>query len=247
MGNEWFEHFFHGIANECWRKCVSPEGTRAEVDFLEKALARRPGDRLLDVPCGGGRHALEFSRRGYRMTGLDLSAEFIAEARAADQGKQVQWICSDMRKLDRKAEFDGAFSMGNAFGYLEHSDTERFLAALSRALKPGARFILNTGAVAECLLPRFKEHEVHQIEDIKFIEHNTYDIATSCVLTEYTFERDGKAEKRPGRQCIYTAAEIQRMLARAAINIVAIHSSIEQASPQLGTNEMYFVGQKKLD
>jgi SAM-dependent methyltransferase len=179
------------------------------------------------------------------MTGLDISAEFIAEARAADADKRVEWICSDMRKLDRKADFDGAFSMGNSFGYLEHADTERFLAALSRALKPGARFVLNTGSVAECLLPRFKEHEVHQIDDIKFIEHNTYDIAASCVVTEYTFERHGQSEKRPGRQYLYTAAEIQRMLATAGFQMTAIHSSIEERPPQLGRDEFYFVGEKK--
>jgi hypothetical protein len=52
MSDQWFEHFFSGIVNDCWRKCISPEGTRAEVDFLEKILGRRAGDRLLDVPCG---------------------------------------------------------------------------------------------------------------------------------------------------------------------------------------------------
>src|SRR5439155_27279784 len=103
MSDQWFEHFFHGIVNEFWTKCTPAEATRAEVDFVEKMLSGGPGGRLLDVPCGNGRHSIEFARRGYQMTGWDISEEFIAQARAADQAKgKVEWICSDMRQLDRK-------------------------------------------------------------------------------------------------------------------------------------------------
>jgi len=248
MADQWFEHFFYGIVNEFWRKCMPPEATRAEVDFVDQILQCSPGDRLLDVPCGNGRHSLEFARRGYAMTSVDISSEFIAEARAAEKGQAgIEWICSDMRKLDRKAEFAGAFSLGNSFGYMEHEDTERFLAALCRALKLGARFVLNTGAVAECLLPRFKEHEVHQIEDIKFIEDNRYDVNASCIETEYTFEREGKSERRVGRQYIYTMAEIQRLLAQAGFQTIHAYSSLDQRPPQLGADQIYFVAQKMRD
>src|SRR6266568_7415380 len=72
--SNWFEDFFHGVANDLWRKCMSPEQTRAEADFLEQTF--EPRSRLLDVPCGNGRHCFELARRGCRMTGLDISTEF---------------------------------------------------------------------------------------------------------------------------------------------------------------------------
>src|SRR6266851_1354723 len=65
--SNWFEDFFHGIANDLWRKAVTAEQTRAEADFLQRTLGKKR--RLLDVPCGNGRHSLELARRGCHMTG----------------------------------------------------------------------------------------------------------------------------------------------------------------------------------
>ena len=70
--------FFRGVALEMWRRAVSPEQTRAEVDFLEKVLQAGPQSKLLDVPCGNGRHAVELAKRGYSLTGVDSSEEFLA-------------------------------------------------------------------------------------------------------------------------------------------------------------------------
>jgi cyclopropane fatty-acyl-phospholipid synthase-like methyltransferase len=63
---------------------VTPEQTRAEVDFLVKLLGGAPKARVLDVPCGNGRHSLELAARGRRMTGVDLAEEFIEEARTQE-------------------------------------------------------------------------------------------------------------------------------------------------------------------
>ncbi len=76
MKTEWFETFFQGPAVEFWTRCIPPAVTLADVDFLLKTLKATPGARLLDVPCGNGRHSIELARRGYRMTGIDLSREF---------------------------------------------------------------------------------------------------------------------------------------------------------------------------
>ncbi len=71
MNPKWYESFFHGIVLDMWRAAASPEQTRLEADFLERALGLRPGARVLDVPCGFGRHSLELASRGYRPTGVD--------------------------------------------------------------------------------------------------------------------------------------------------------------------------------
>src|SRR5262245_49903922 len=99
MQPEWYESFFSPLALEFWRAVVSPESTRDEVDFVERALGLgRPG-RLLDLPCGEGRHALELARRGHRVTGVDLSPYAVerAGAEAARTGVTVEFIQGDMR------------------------------------------------------------------------------------------------------------------------------------------------------
>lgn len=241
MSSQWYENFFHGIANECWNKCMPPEVTAAEASFLVDALQAKPGAHLLDVPCGNGRHCRELAGRGYRMTGLDISREYVDAAKVA--APEIEWICEDMSRLSVAGKYDGAFCMGNAFGYLEHEDTVAFLHAVARALKPGARFVLQAGA-AEVVLPRFKEREWYEIEDIIFAEVNQYAAERSCVETKFTFIRDGKTETRPGRQFLYTAAEIQRMLKAAGLRVVETCGGLDRKPFALGAEILYVIAEK---
>ncbi|MGH9664720.1 MAG: class I SAM-dependent methyltransferase [Bryobacteraceae bacterium] len=116
---------FRGAALDFWRRAVTAEQTHVEADFLERTFAAAPAAQFLDVPCGNGRHALELARRGYRTTGVDLSAEFIAEARAAGSAS-TSWVQGDMCDLPWSGAFDGACCFGNSFGYLDHEGAAGF-------------------------------------------------------------------------------------------------------------------------
>src|SRR5262245_26458866 len=115
VSHDWYRTFFQGIVLDMWRKAVTPEQTRAEADFLESHLRLRPGTRVLDVPCGSGRHALALAARGYSLTGVDLSMESIEEARRlSTEGRlSVHWRHGDMRDLPWNSEFDAAYCFGN--------------------------------------------------------------------------------------------------------------------------------------
>jgi cyclopropane fatty-acyl-phospholipid synthase-like methyltransferase len=91
MDAKWYESFFHGVAVGVWRKAVIPEQTRAEVDYLEHVLSLQPQSRVLDVPCGYGRHSLELATRGFKVSAVDLSPDMIEEARriAVDGGLDI--------------------------------------------------------------------------------------------------------------------------------------------------------------
>lgn len=134
--SNWYEDFFQGVVLDVWRKAFSQEQTQEEAEFLITALDCEANCRLLDTPCGNGLLSLELSSRGYRMTGVDISEEFIQEARGSSQaaGKEVDWICTNMRDIEWESQFDGAFCWGNSFHYLEFKDMVVFLAGLSRAL-----------------------------------------------------------------------------------------------------------------
>src|SRR5260370_39731581 len=102
--SNWYENFFRGVALDLWRKAVPPEHTKAEADFLVQTLQGDAGSHVLDVPCGNGRLSFELARRGYRVTGVDISAEFIEEARslARNTGETArpQFILGDMRNVE---------------------------------------------------------------------------------------------------------------------------------------------------
>lgn len=115
----------------------------------------RPGGRVLDVPGGSGRDALELARRGCRVIGLDVSAETIEFARnaAADERLHVDLRLGDMRALPTDVQTDVAICMGNAFGDLEHAGMQKVLADLGRLIAPAGALILDYGFVAESVLP----------------------------------------------------------------------------------------------
>jgi len=240
----WFENFFHGVANDLWRKCLSPQQTRAEVDFLEKMFGRRK--RLLDAPCGSGRHSLELARRGHRVTGLDLSKEFVDEAVAAARAKKLkaEFLHRDMRRLDWNSEFDGAFCFGNSFGYFEYPAIGAYVRGVACGLKPGGRFVIETGMAAESILPTLKEREWYQVEDILFTIENHYEADVSCLQTTGTFVRDGKTEVRKWWHWVYTVAEIRRLLATAGLDVCGLYGSLASEPFKAGNPVLYVVAEK---
>lgn len=255
--SNWYEDFFHGVALDLWRKAISPKQTKAEGDFLINALQCEPGSHLLDVPCGNGRLSFELARREYRVTGVDISKEFIDEARSsvasvnppADAGgtdfsAQVAFVIGNMREIKGDAIYDGAYCFGNSFGFLAYADMEAFLNGVAQALRPGARFVIETGMTAESVIGKFEEHTSHQIEDILVTINEQYLAEESCIDTEYVFERNGESDSRNAKHWIYTAAEIRRMLERAGFGILNLYGSLKCEPFVLGSDELYVVAQR---
>jgi len=247
MDITWYETFFSDIALDFWRKVATPEQTRAEADFLERFLALAPGASLLDVPCGLGRHALELASRGFRLTGVDLSPEAIEKARerARTMGLSIEWRRSDMRDLPWQSAYDGAFCLGNSFGYFDTDGMRAFLQAVSRSLRPGTRFVVDTGMSAESILPRLKDREWMQVEEILFLEENRYHVREGCVETTYTFVRGGESRTRTGLHWVHTVREIRSMLAEAGLAVTELFSSLDGDPFQVGSPYLLVVTEKR--
>lgn len=241
MHSNWETNFFRGIALDAWRQIVTAEWTIPEADFLERAFRLEPNARLLDVPCGNGRHSIELAKRGYRMTGIDLSEEFIAEARGATTG--VEWILGDMRERDFGERFDGVFCFGNSFGYLDGEEARRFLAAIARGLKPGGGFALETGMAAESILlmPAVERGRWYRIGDILMLSQYRYQADESRLDVEYTFVRGSEVVTRPSSSYVFTVAELCRMHAEAGLRPVELLSSISGEPYRLGSQRLILV------
>jgi SAM-dependent methyltransferase len=235
MPENWEVSFFRGVALDFWRQAVTPELTRADADFLEQTLGLSRGSRVLDVPCGNGRHSIELARRGYTVAGVDISEEFIAEAEAASRGLPATWLLADMRELPWSAEFDGGFCFGNSFGYLSPEQAPRFLAAVARVLKPGGKFVIETGMAAESILPGLQKKKWFQTGDIYTLSENRYDAQASRLDIDYTFIRGGVTETRPTSSYVLTVNEICRMHTAAGLTPTALLGSLKGEAYQLST------------
>ena len=85
----WWEHFFEGLSVTLWLEALFQEHTDREAETVARLLDAGPGAELLDVPCGGGRLSLALTGRGYGLTGVDVSREFLAHAQSCDDANQV--------------------------------------------------------------------------------------------------------------------------------------------------------------
>ena len=121
-----------------------------QVDQVLRLLGEgeplRPPACILDVCCGYGRHAVELARRGFTVTGVDVSPVQIAHARrrAAEAGVAARFIVGDARALPVRGPFDAAINMFLSFGYFATDEEHQaMLAGIARALRPGGRLLID--------------------------------------------------------------------------------------------------------
>lgn len=143
MQNDWYKKIWTlDIQNQSW-----VEDTVRQVDFLMDKLNLRGNEKILDLACGFGRHSLELARRGFEVTGVDITPAYIqyAAEQAQKEHLKATFLCSDIRDVAFKNEFDVVLNMADgAIGYLEN-DTEnnKIFAIIARALKSGGRHFMD--------------------------------------------------------------------------------------------------------
>jgi SAM-dependent methyltransferase len=143
----WYESLFENYA-EKYDQEVFTQGTIGECDFLEKEFNYNKSLNILDVGCGTGRHAIELTKRGYKVTGVDLSEAQITRARekAAKEDLNIDFQQQDARHLPFQDQFDVAIMLCEGGFPLMETDEMNFeiLKRVTRSLKARAKFIFTT-------------------------------------------------------------------------------------------------------
>jgi len=146
MNKNWWKDYFDKEYYRIYRPWITRKKTaRIEVDFIEKTLALKRGEAILDVCCGDGRHLVELSKRGYKVIGIDYS-EFIlgmALKKAKRVKANITLVRADMRNIPFNRHFDAAYSFFTSFGYFSDKDNLKTLKEINGALRPGGRFLLD--------------------------------------------------------------------------------------------------------
>ena len=247
MQPEWYESFFSPLAMQFWRAVIPPEATRDEVDFVERAIGLAGPGRLLDLPCGEGRHALELGRRGHRVTGIDLSPYAVERAteEATRARVSVEFRVGDMRSPPG-GPFDGACCLGNSIGYLSHADLRTFLGSMRAALRPGARWVVDTGTAAESLLPRLGgDDRTLEAAGIRFEVRQRYDAVEGRLRQEATLLRGEERQEGPISYGVYTVAELRRLLLDAGWSVVGLHGAVDGRPFSLGDPRLLIVAERR--
>lgn len=140
-----------------------------EVGQVCSLLGLKGGERILDMPCGIGRHTLELARRGHMITAVDRTAGYLDElkrlAAAAGVGGQIETVQGDMREFRRDGAFDAGINLYTSFGYFEDpEDDRRVMDGFFASLRPGGQIILEMVG-REALAKRFRASDWHEEPD----------------------------------------------------------------------------------
>ena len=210
---------------------LGPERAEADVDFLETHLDLGPDDRVLDVPCGHGRHANRLAERGYRVAGLDRSPEFLDRARedARERGVDdaVEYVEGDMRDLPwADDQFDAAYNVFTSFGFFDEDGNRRVLAELARVLAPGGRLVMEL-ADKETMLSDYRPESVTELEDGYLVETREYDPLTSRNHTERVTVLDGEVHEATYEVRVYGYCELRWLLEEAGFAVREVYADMD--------------------
>jgi 2-polyprenyl-3-methyl-5-hydroxy-6-metoxy-1,4-benzoquinol methylase len=144
---QWYETLFENYGLKYDNENFA-QGTLGECDFIEGEIAFDKQTRILDIGCGTGRHSIELTKRGYHITGIDLSDSLLKRARekAAEQNLVIDFQKHDARQLPFNQEFDAVIMLCEGAFPLMETDEMNFqiLQNAANALKPGGKLIFTT-------------------------------------------------------------------------------------------------------
>jgi SAM-dependent methyltransferase len=158
-----------------------------------------PGSRVLDAPCGHGRISRRLAASGLSVTGVDLSAQFIAMAQAEATGPagRLAFVRGDLRQLPVRGPFDAVVCWFSSFGYHDDDDCRRVLAEFHRVLRPGGRLLIETmqhdGVVRH--FTAAPDATVVSRDDNAQVDVSRFDPLTGRLTTDRTVYRDGAVRR----------------------------------------------------
>jgi SAM-dependent methyltransferase len=220
---------------------------RREVSRLIELLGLPAGARVLDIPCGQGRHAHLLAEAGFDVDGLDFSPELLARAKARGIGPALRYTRGDMRRLPARwtNRFDAVVNLFTSFGFfLLPSDDERVVTEWARVLKPGGTLVWH-GGNRDGVMRRFLSRDWWLADGDTMIGHERSFDALSGVLTVRSTWRGLHANgEREHRIRLYSATHLSQLLARHGLVVETAYDGWTDKPLSRRGGEMLFVARK---
>ncbi|MFZ4715194.1 MAG: class I SAM-dependent methyltransferase [Bacteriovoracaceae bacterium] len=216
-----------------------------ESHFILNQTSLKIGSHILDVPCGTGRHAIQFAKLGHYVTAIDISKDCINIAKKGNAHKSIRYDSGDMVNLSKyKGKFDLVTNLFSSFGYFStDKENENVLKEMHHALKPGGQIcIFNINR--DWLMTIFSKNDWREtpqefiLHDRKFDPITKFSEARMIVINK----KSGKRKEYFHRMRLYSKAEMVTLMRKIGFKRIEVfgNNSGEKFSKLKSTHPFYF-------
>jgi 2-polyprenyl-3-methyl-5-hydroxy-6-metoxy-1,4-benzoquinol methylase len=240
--------YFDGLYKEVWRSFIPEDLTVKEIDFMLDYFKLKPGDKVLDLMCGYGRHAIGLGRKGISVTAVDNLDDYIHEINQVvrEENLPVSAVCENVIEFKTSETFDLAICMGNSLNFFDVNDTLKLLSNTSSNLKTGGSLLINTWSLAEIVIKSFRDKSWSRFGDNIFLSDSKYLFHPARVETDsMIIAPDGTVESKKAIDYVFSVNEMEVMLNQAGFELKEIYSIPGRKKFTAGEPRAYIVGEKK--
>lgn len=244
---EWWESYFDAQYLLEYEPIFSPARDRADVARLIEIVGLPTGERLLDVPCGQGRHAHLLAEAGFDVTGLDYSKHLLDVARRRGIASNLRYVRGDMRALPAKwtGRFAAVLNLFTSFGFFfDPADDLRTMREFARVLQPGGQLVWHGGS-RDGVMARFLSRDWWKSEDGTLVAHErTFDPLSGILSIRSHWNGKRASGEREHRIRLYTASRLAELCQSAGLIVEEAFDGWSDAPLTRRSSEMLLVARK---
>jgi len=244
---DWWKDYFDDAYLEEYEPLFTLVRDRQEVARLMDVLALPSGSRILDAPCGQGRHAHLLAEAGYDVDGLDYSKDLLDRARERGTGRRLRYTRGDMRKLPARwsGRFDAVVNLFTSFGFFAlPSDDARAIAEFARVLKPGGVLVWH-GGNRDGVMARFLTRDWwHTSHGTLVAQERSFDPLSGFLTVQTVWAGRKGAGEREHRIRLYTPSRLAELCADAGLIVEQAFDGWNDKPVNRRSSEMLLVARR---
>lgn len=244
---EWWKGYFDEKYLLEYEPLFDPVRDRAEAARMIELLALPVGSRILDCPCGQGRHAHLLAEAGFRVEGVDYSATLLARARKRGTGPSLRYTRADMRKLPARfaGRFDAVVNVFTSFGFFaDPADDRRVVREFARVLRPGGVLLWHGGS-RDGVSARFLRRDWWRTRDGTLVtQERSFDPLSGFLTIESHWQGPGRRGHRDHRIRLYSATHLAELFRGEGLVVETAYDGFTGRPLTRKSSEMLLVARK---
>ena len=248
LTEDWWASYFDAEYLREYEPLFTLERDRREVARLIEVLGLAADSRVLDVPCGQGRHAHLLAEAGFRVDGVDYSRQLLARARERGTGPTLKYHRADMRALPESwsGRFDAVVNLFTSFGFFaDPADDRHVIAEFARVLRPGGTLVWH-GGNRDGVMARFLSRDWWETSDgTLHAQERSFDALSGILTVESRWFGPAGPGRRAHRIRLYTPTRLAELCAHVGLIVEEAYDGWRDRPLTRHSSEMLLVARKR--